>query len=79
MSSKLDDPQWRIERARKAGRAGAVATKQVWHEARIAAAVDAVVAAAPELRPDQVSRLRAVFAPAVEKMHAEQQVEARAS
>jgi hypothetical protein len=54
MSGKLDDPQWRVERAHKAGRAGAAATKKVWHDAKIADAVDAVDAAAPELRPDQI-------------------------
>lgn len=79
MSGKLDDPQWRVERARKAGRAGAAATKKVWHDAKIADAVDAVDAAATELRPDQISRLRAVFAPAVEEMHTEPRAKAQAS
>lgn len=38
--------------------------KESMRKARLSAAVKAVVDRAPELSPDQVDRLRAVFAPA---------------
>jgi hypothetical protein len=69
MASKLDDPQWRRERAAKAGRAAAANTAKLRHAAKITVAVDALVAVASELTPEQVSRLRAVLAPALEQPH----------
>ncbi|TWG13471.1 hypothetical protein FHX75_13515 [Micromonospora palomenae] len=54
-ASKTLTPEQRRERARKAGRAA--------HS--IDAHVRAVVDRAPELTADQVAKLRAIFAPAV--------------
>ncbi|MEU2171186.1 hypothetical protein ACH47V_29580 [Micromonospora chersina] len=54
-ASKTLTPEQRRDRARKAGRAA--------HS--LDAHIKAVVDRAPELNPEQVARLRAVFAPAV--------------
>lgn len=56
-------PEWRKERARRAHLAGAVKAVRGADPAEIQAIVDA----APPLTPDQAARLRAVFAPAVQK------------
>lgn len=48
-ASKTLTPEQRRERARKA---------------HLASAVNAIVARAPELTPDQAARLRAIFGPA---------------
>ena len=52
--SKLDDPQWRHERARKAANARTTTD----------AHIRALVEAAPPLTPEQIDKLRALLPPA---------------
>jgi hypothetical protein len=65
VSGKLDDPRWRHERAVKAGRASAAASAELRQRIKIDAAVKELVANAPELTPEHLSKLRAVLAPAL--------------
>lgn len=55
-TSKLSDPVWRTERARKAAAARHSLDTYVKH----------VVDRAPELSPEQRARLAAIFAPAAD-------------
>lgn len=63
-------PMSRAEAARIGGLAAASKRtqqqrKDISQRARLAAAVNTVVGRAPDLTPDQITRLRAVFAPAL--------------
>lgn len=56
-----------IARAEKAGDpVGAQSARQVYYEQKLAEFIEATVAKAPPLRPEQIERLRSLFAPAVE-------------
>ena len=63
MSGKLDDPQWRRERAARGGRATAAATAKLRQQIKIDAAVKTLADAAPEMTPETASRVRAALLP----------------
>ena len=80
MSSNFDlnDPLDRHERAVKAGRAMQAKRRQQSRQNDLAAHVEEVVARSPELTQTQLTALRAILAPAVEKV-TDQRAEAKAS